>query len=169
MLKTLCHPNIVQFIGACCDPICLVTEYCHKGNLFDVLQKTTASLASGLVLKLAMDAARGMGFLHAHRPVIIHRDLKSLNLLVSDRWTLKVSDFGLSRFKANSIMTGQCGTYQWMAPEVIASQHYNEKADVYSYGINLSEMYTREVPYRGMQPMQVAIAVMTRHQRPEIP
>ena len=47
---------------------------------------------------------------------------------VSDRWTLKVSDFGLSRFKAASVMTGQCGTYQWMAPEVIASQHYNEKA-----------------------------------------
>ena len=128
MLKTLCHPNIVQFIGACCDPICLITEYCHKGNLFDVLQNAPSSLEWSLVLKLATDAARGMAFLHAHKPVIIHRDLKSLNLLVSDRWTLKVSDFGLSRFKAASVMTGQCGTYQWMAPEVIASQHYNEKA-----------------------------------------
>ena len=224
MLKTLCHPNIVQFIGACCDPICLVTEYCHKGNLFDVLQNAPSSLEWSLVLKLATDAARGMAFLHAHKPVIIHRDLKSLNLLVSDRWTLKVSDFGLSRFKAASVMTGQCGTYQWMAPEVIASQHYNEKAvrgggewgaglavaptlshaldsrtpilpvcrstslpltpslfppfptlpsfcpssifppfssstlsfpqDVYSFGINLWEMYTRQVPYRGMQPMK---------------
>ena len=82
---------------------------------------------------------------------------------VDDRWTLKVSDFGLSRFKAASVMTGQCGTYQWMAPEVIASQHYNEKADVYSYAINLWEMYTQQVPYQGMHPMQVAIAVMTKH------
>ena len=59
MLKTLCHPNIVQFIGACCDPICLVTEYCHKGNLFDVLQNAPSSLEWSLVLKLATDAARG--------------------------------------------------------------------------------------------------------------
>lgn len=61
--------------------------------------------------------------LHTANPVIIHRDLKSLNLLVDDRYTVKVSDFGLARFKAPSsasYMTAQCGTFHWMAPEVIA-------------------------------------------------
>ena len=53
------------------------------------------------------------------------------------------------------MMTGQCGTYQWMAPEVIGGHIYTEKADVFSYGINLWELLTRKIPYDGMQPMQV--------------
>lgn len=72
----------------------------------------------------------------------------------------QVTDFGLSRFKATSVsekMTGQAGTYHWMAPEVINSQHYTEKADVFSYGIILWEIYTRAIPYGGMQPVQVCI------------
>ena len=52
-------------------------------------------------------------------------------------------------------MTGQCGTYQWMAPEVIEGRSYTEKADVFSYGIILWELLTRRIPYDGMQPMQV--------------
>ena len=81
-------------------------------------------------MKMALDIARGMNFLHTSNPIIIHRDLKSLNLLVDDHFTIKVADFGLSRFQANTasvLMTGQCGTFQWMAPEVIGSQNYTEK------------------------------------------
>lgn len=73
-------------------------------------------------------------------------------------WDGQVTDFGLSRFKATSVsekMTGQAGTYHWMAPEVINSQHYTEKADVFSYGIILWEIFTRAIPYGGMQPVQV--------------
>ena len=116
-----------------------------------------------------MDAARGMRFLHTHKPTIIHRDLKSLNLLVDEQWTLKVTDFGLSRFKSQQLMTGQCGTFQWMAPEVVASQSYTEKADVYSFGVNLWELWTRKVPYGKLQPMQVAVAVMSKGKRPGVP
>ena len=147
MIKSLRHPNIVHAMGACIDPICLVTEFCTRGSLFGILHKKTLKLPWELRLKLGMDAARGMRFLHTHKPTIIHRDLKSLNLLVDEQWTLKVTDFGLSRFKSQQLMTGQCGTFQWMAPEVVASQSYTEKADVYSFGVNLWELWTRKVPY----------------------
>ena len=169
MIKSLRHPNIVHAMGACIDPICLITEFCSRGSLFDLLQNRKLKLTWKLRLKLAMDAARGMRFLHAHKPTIIHRDLKSLNLLVDKAWTLKVTDFGLSRFKSPQLMTGQCGTFQWMAPEVVASKAYTEKADVYSFGINLWELWTRKVPYRKLHPMQVAVAVMSKGKRPDIP
>jgi serine/threonine protein kinase len=66
-------------------------------------------------------------------------------------------------------MTGNVGTVQWMPPEVLANQSYNEKADVYSYGIICWELLTRECPYDKMTPIQCALAVLNRNQRPEIP
>ena len=92
LMKTLRHPNIVGFLGACSDPVCLVTEYCSNGNLFNILQnkaKGGTPLSWRTLLGFALDEARGMQFLHAHEPVIIHRDLKSLNLLLDRQWTLK--------------------------------------------------------------------------------
>lgn len=71
---------------------------------------------------------------------------------------LKVSDLGLSRFKpatSTALMTGQCGTWQWMAPEVMMGRHYTEKVDVYSFGINLFEMLSRRTPFDGLQGVQV--------------
>lgn len=178
LMRALRHPNIVIFMGLVMDPVCLVTEYCHNGNLFDLLHDTiedeqgehyAVKIPWQRRVRIALDVARGMNFLHTSTPVIIHRDLKSLNILVDEKWTAKVSDFGLSRFKvlieslylikqsatAHGMMTGQCGTYQWMAPEVIGGHIYTEKADVFSFGINLWELLTRKIPYDGMQPMQV--------------
>ena len=169
VMKSLKHPNIILAMGACVSPVCLVTEFCSNGSLFDVLQNVTIELSGRMKLKLAYDAARGMNFLHTHSPIIIHRDLKSLNLLVDEDWNLKVSDFGLSRFKVPTLMTGQCGTYQWMAPEVVRGHSYTEKADIYSFGINLWEIYTRQIPYNQMVPIQAAVAVMNKGLRPELP
>lgn len=100
--------------------------------------------------------------MHGQNPIIIHRDLKSLNLLLTEDLDCKVTDFGLSRFKAENDdkMTGQCGTYHWMAPEVINSEAYTEKADVYSVAIILWEIYTRAIPYDGMKPVQAAMHVI---------
>jgi serine/threonine protein kinase len=149
-------------------------------------------LLVGLCCSLCVPAV-----LHSSEPIIIHRDLKSLNLLVDADWNVKVSDFGLSRFKAltsSGLMTAQCGTFHWMAPEVIAGHKYTEKADVYSFGIDMWELLTRAIPFTGLQPMQVkcvvtstfhidsrlvavfvrsfsqvAMAVLTRGLRPAIP
>lgn len=172
LMTRLRHPNIVRFMGVVVEPLCLVTEFCSNGNLFDLLHNNPISLSWLLRLRMALEAAQGMHFLHNLTPCVIHRDLKSLNLLVDSDFHIKVSDFGLSRFKAltsTTYMTAQCGTFHWMAPEVVGGQRYTEKADVYSFGINLWELLTRRVPYKGMQPMQVGIAVYTRGVRPSIP
>ena len=80
-----------------------------------------------------------------------------MNLVISGDGVLKVTDFGLSRIKNDNpyatIMTGACGTFQWMAPEVMANARYSEKADVYSFAINMWELATRDIPYDGTPPM----------------
>ena len=123
-----------------------------------------------LVKRVSQGAARGMAYLHSGNPPILHRDLKSANILLDESYTAKVCDFGLSRLKAQErSMTGNCGTVQWMAPEVLANTEYNEKADVYSYGIILWEMLSRECPFEGQTPIQCALAVLNRNKRPDIP
>jgi hypothetical protein len=123
-----------------------------------------------LVKRVASGAARGMTYLHSGSPPVLHRDLKSANLLLDESYTAKVCDFGLSRLKAQErSMTGNCGTVQWMAPEILGNQPYAEPADVFSFGIILWELLTGECPYDGMTAIQCALAVLNRDQRPPIP
>lgn len=182
-LSALRHPNILLFMGACTEAphACLVTEYMPRGSLWDLLhapdENTATNPAAKLrplemnyILRASLDVAKGMAYLHSASPPILHRDLKSPNLLLDDSFGVKISDFGLARVKASTLtMTGGTGTFQWMAPEVLANQRYTEKADIYSYGIILWELLTREVPYGEMQQIQVAIAVLTTGLRPTIP
>jgi serine/threonine protein kinase len=130
----------------------------------------TGTWAWALVKKVAEGAARGMNYLHCGNPAVLHRDLKSANILLDDSYNPKVCDFGLSRIKAHeNSMTANCGTVQWMAPEILANEPYAEPADVYSYGIILWELLTRECPYEGMSSIQAAMAVLNQNCRPEIP
>lgn len=123
-----------------------------------------------LVKRVAAGTARGMCYLHSGDPPVLHRDLKSANILLDESYTAKLADFGLSRLKAvRSGMTGNCGTVQWMAPEVLCSEHYAEPADVYSFGIILWEMLTQECPYEGLTPIQCALSVLNQNMRPVVP
>jgi len=170
MMSRLNHPNIVALLGTTKVPLGLLMEFCPRGTLFSLVADTHVPLDWPTKKRMAIEIAQGIQYLHMQS--IIHRDLKSLNLLITDTLSVKVTDFGISRFKANTaseIMTGQAGTYHWMAPEVINSEFYSEKADVYSYAIILWEIYTRGVPYDGMQPVQVIAAVVHRGERPRIP
>ncbi|CAM9905553.1 unnamed protein product [Ectocarpus sp. 8 AP-2014] len=172
LLSRLKHRNIIALVGATTHPVTCVMQYCSRGNLMVLLDDRSVELTFKVKKQMMLDVATGMQYLHSQNPVIIHRDLKSLNVLIDENWVTKVTDFGLSRFKATSVsekMTGQAGTYHWMAPEVINSQHYTEKADVFSYGIILWEIFTRAIPYGGMQPVQVVAAVLGRRERPRIP
>ena len=158
--RNLKHKNIVQLLAVSTLPLSLVMEFVPRGNLFALLADCKVELSWLQRLNIALGAARGMAYLHERE--IIHRDLKSLNLLLTSELDCKVTDFGLSRFSASSDdkMTGQCGTYHWMAPEVINSEEYTEKADVYSMSIILWEIYTRAIPYDGMKPVQAAMHVI---------
>jgi len=110
-----------------------------------------------------------MLYLHGSNPVILHRDLKSDNLLVASDWTIKVADFGLTRFLSNGkkAMT-QVGTPMWMAPEIIMGKKYTEKADVYAFGIILWEIMTRCEPYDDKEPMQIVVEVVNDNLRPKM-
>ncbi|CAI0466968.1 unnamed protein product [Linum tenue] len=101
--------------------------------------------------------ARGMNYLHHFNPPIVHRDLKSSNLLVDKNWTVKVGDFGLSRLKHKTFLTTKSGkgTPQWMAPEVLRNEASDEKSDIYSFGVILWELATEKIPWDNLNSMQV--------------
>jgi len=169
-MASLRHPNIVMFLGACTKPpnLCIILEYCSRGSLWEVLRDQNTPLPWYLRCKIALDTARGMNYLHQFPVPILHRDLKSLNLLLDEALNTKIADFGWTRFKAD-IMTNKIGTYQWMAPEVISGEQYSEQADVFSFGIILWELATRKPPYREKTGQQVAQEVVKSGLRPPLP
>uniref|UniRef100_A0A7N0T279 non-specific serine/threonine protein kinase n=1 Tax=Kalanchoe fedtschenkoi TaxID=63787 RepID=A0A7N0T279_KALFE len=173
VMKRLRHPNILLFMGAVTSPqhLAIVTEFLPRGSLFRLLQRNTSKLDWRKRIHMALDIARGMNYLHHCNPPIIHRDLKSSNLLVDRNWTVKVGDFGLSRLKHETYLstnTGK-GTPQWMAPEVLRNEPSNEKSDVYSFGVVLWELATEKIPWENLNSMQVIGAVGFMNQRLEIP
>eukprot|EP00026_Physarum_polycephalum_P001472 Phypoly_transcript_01474.p1 GENE.Phypoly_transcript_01474~~Phypoly_transcript_01474.p1 ORF type:complete len:947 (+),score=238.69 Phypoly_transcript_01474:130-2970(+) len=170
LLCKLRHPNILLFMGACTEPVtpCIVTEFLGRGSLASILMDSAVVMDWGLTLQVGIDCARGMAYLHSRNPVIIHRDLKTDNLLVDDNWQVKVADFGLATVKSRTFAKTMCGTTGWVAPEVLAEQGYTEKADVYSFAIILWELLTRQIPYAGKNTMQVVRSV-DRGERLQIP
>eukprot|EP00698_Gefionella_okellyi_P008200 TRINITY_DN2020_c0_g1_i2.p1 TRINITY_DN2020_c0_g1~~TRINITY_DN2020_c0_g1_i2.p1 ORF type:complete len:404 (+),score=77.65 TRINITY_DN2020_c0_g1_i2:110-1321(+) len=163
------HPNIVHFIGACLGPICIVTEYVEGRDMWEVVHDESDSYDWRKFRQMALETAAGMG--HIHQQGQVHRDLKSLNLLVDRQYHVKICDFGLAKFTDKAIkMTGGRGTTQWMAPEVLRHLDYDGKADVYSYGIVLWELCARDVPYKDYtSDYKIAEAVALKHERPAMP
>ncbi|MFS7912719.1 putative dual-specificity kinase TKL-Pl-4 family [Helianthus anomalus] len=169
MLREVHHSNIVRFIGACTKqpPLCIITEYMSGGSLYEYLHKNHNTLMLPQLVKFAIDVCKGMDYLHKNN--IIHRDLKTANLLMDSQNVVKVADFGVARFLTQGgVMTAETGTYRWMAPEVINHQLYDQKADVFSFAIVLWELVTAKVPYENMTPLQAALGVR-KGLRPDVP
>ncbi|KAG2629977.1 hypothetical protein PVAP13_3KG513600 [Panicum virgatum] len=168
LMKKLRHPNILLFMGAVTSPqrLCIVTEFLPRGSLFRLLQRSGTKLDVRRRIHMALDIARGMNYLHHSSPPIIHRDLKSSNLLVDKNWTVKVADFGLSRLKRETFLTTKTGkgTPQWMAPEVLRNEPSDE-----NYGVILWELVTQKIPWENLNSMQVIGAVGFMNQRLDIP
>ncbi|KAB2036491.1 hypothetical protein ES319_D03G004700v1 [Gossypium barbadense] len=170
IMRKIRHKNVVQFIGACTrapNP-CIVTEFMARGSLYDYLHQQRGVFKLPSLLKVALDVSKGINYLHQNN--IIHRDLKTANLLMDENQVVKVADFGVARVQAQSgVMTAETGTYRWMAPEVIEHKPYDHKADVFSFGIALWELLTGEIPYSLLTPLQAAVGVVQKSLRPTIP
>ncbi|XP_044476993.1 probable serine/threonine-protein kinase SIS8 isoform X2 [Mangifera indica] len=173
IMRKVRHPNVVLFMGAVTrvPNLSIVTEFLPRGSLYRLLHRPSNQLDERRRLRMALDAARGMNYLHNCTPVIVHRDLKSPNLLVDKNWVVKVCDFGLSRMKNSTFLSSRstAGTAEWMAPEVLRNEPSDEKCDVYSFGVILWELSTMQQPWGGMNPMQVVGAVGFQHRRLDIP
>jgi tRNA A-37 threonylcarbamoyl transferase component Bud32 len=170
-LSQLHHPNIVKFMAASWKPpvCCLIMEYVPGGSLRAFLHRNDAgSLSIRTILSMALDVANGMEYLHSQG--VVHRDLKSENLVLTDDLHLKLTDFGVGCLETEcDLRSADTGTYRWMAPEMISHQHYSKKVDVYSFGVVLWELVTGRLPFEDMTPVQVAYAVVNKSLRPPIP
>ncbi|XP_066252787.1 mitogen-activated protein kinase kinase kinase 11-like isoform X3 [Euwallacea similis] len=162
------HENIVSLEGVCLQEpnLCLVLEYCRGGSLNRVL--AGRKIRPDILVDWAIQIARGMDYLHCRAPIsLIHRDLKSSNVLLSEAIenedlnfkTLKITDFGLAREVYQTTRMSQAGTYAWMAPEVIRDSTFSKASDIWSYGVLLWELLTGEVPYKGIDTLAVAYGV----------
>ncbi|TVU01149.1 hypothetical protein EJB05_53396 [Eragrostis curvula] len=182
------HPNVTKFIGAIMGArdlnvqtetghlgmpsniCCVVVEYLPGGALKNFLIKNRRrKLAFKVVVQIALDLARGLSYLHSKK--IVHRDVKTENMLLDKTRTVKIADFGVARVEASnpSDMTGETGTLGYMAPEVLNGHPYNRKCDVYSFGICLWEVYCCDMPYPDLSFSEVTSAVVRQNLRPEIP
>ncbi|XP_059823367.1 mitogen-activated protein kinase kinase kinase 13-like [Hypanus sabinus] len=147
-LRKLRHPNIIAFKGVCTQApcYCIIMEYCAHGQLYEVL-RAGRKISPRLLVDWSSGIASGMNYLHLHK--IIHRDLKSPNVLVTHDDAVKISDFGTSKeLSDKSTKMSFAGTVAWMAPEVIRNEPVSEKVDIWSFGVVLWELLTGEVPYK---------------------
>ncbi|CAN6547949.1 unnamed protein product [Malus baccata var. baccata] len=186
------HPNVTKFIGASMGTsdlkiptkgsssdgvishparaCCVIVEYVAGGTLKQYLIRNRhKKLAFKVVVQLALDLSRGLSYLHSQK--IVHRDVKTENMLLDTRINLKIADFGVARVEAQNPrdMTGETGTLGYMAPEVLDGKPYNRRCDVYSFGICLWEIYCCDMPYPDLSFADVSSAVVRQNLRPEIP
>ncbi|CAM8971535.1 hypothetical protein QQ045_029269 [Rhodiola kirilowii] len=178
MMSRVTHKNLVKFIGASKDRLMvIVTELLGISLRKYLISIRPEKLELRVALGFALDIAQALDFLHANG--IIHRDLKPDNLLLTaDHKSIKLADFGLAREESvTEMMTAETGTYRWMAPELYSTvtlrqgekKHYNNKVDVYSFGIVLWELLTNRMPFESMSNLQAAYAAAFKHERPSIP
>ncbi|XP_060988371.1 atrial natriuretic peptide receptor 2 isoform X6 [Dama dama] len=147
--------HLTRFIGACIDPpnICIVTEYCPRGSLQDILENDSINLDWMFRYSLINDLVKGMAFLH-NSIIASHGSLKSSNCVVDSRFVLKITDYGLASFRSTAEPDDSHALYAkklWTAPELLSGNPLPttgmQKADVYSFGIILQEIALRSGPF----------------------
>ncbi|EPS70226.1 hypothetical protein M569_04534, partial [Genlisea aurea] len=155
------HKNLVRLLGYCMEGTdrLLVYEYVNNGNLEQWLH---GSFSPGNLtwegrMKILLGTAKGLAYLHEGiEPKIVHRDIKSSNILIDDDFNPKISDFGLAKLLGGGkshIITRVMGTFGYVAPEYASSGYLNEKSDVYSFGVVLLETITGREPVDDTRPV----------------
>eukprot|EP00727_Mastigamoeba_balamuthi_P005958 m51a1_g1982 putative pas domain-containing protein tyrosine kinase (893) ;mRNA; r:1127166-1135773 len=175
IMKALRHPNLLLFMCYLKSDtsLTIVSEYMPGGSLLDVLSDRATPMPVGTKLGILGDVAAGMAYLHGSNPPIIHRDLKSSNVLLSASMQAKVCDFGLTviahkhgsaaEHRDDSVL----GSLLWSAPEVVGQGLFSTKSDVYAFGVMVWETVMRELPYSDTNPVLVATRVVEGH-RPQV-
>eukprot|EP00879_Flechtneria_rotunda_P033351 GHRR01036928.1.p1 GENE.GHRR01036928.1~~GHRR01036928.1.p1 ORF type:complete len:175 (+),score=52.84 GHRR01036928.1:478-1002(+) len=158
-LAKLHHRNIVQFYGACLETgsMFFVTELMKGGDLYTALRHHSETMRwERLGRKVALDVALGLNYLHAQRPPMMHRDLKSPNVLLSEEGVAKIADVGMVRSQVKDLVTAQpVMTPLWAAPEVVRHERASIKADIWSYGILIWELISGE-DITEFQPLSIS-------------
>jgi len=148
VLNRLRHPNILELYGYSVDSRgyqYIITEFMEKGSLDSLIYSNSLKDFRRKIRSL-LNISHGMRFIHERN--IIHRDLKPQNVLVNRNNVCKLCDFGLAKVRNETLTIGVIGTWQYMAPEIMTeSEDYNEKCDVYSFGIIMHELFTLSKPY----------------------
>ncbi|EEY66791.1 protein kinase, putative [Phytophthora infestans T30-4] len=154
LMATLDHPRIVQFVGVAWDSLtdlCVVSEFMEGGDLRGLLTRyQNENHPTGFdrtKVTIALHVAHALTYLHSLETPVLHRDLKSKNVLLTSSLEVKLTDFRISREQADRTMTAGVGTSLWMAPEVMLGERYDDKADTFSFGVLLSELDVHVLPY----------------------
>ena len=173
---SLRHPNIVGLLGCALDPgrgeVCALLELCGRGTLEQLLDGEPKLSWSAHKLPIATGIARAMAYLHSQSPPVIHRDLKTPNVLVDDGYNAKLADFGLSREATEDVTMSTAGSPLFSAPELLRHERYGEQVDVWSYACLLESLATHRQTYAGAQvpEQQSRPAMIAEGQlRPQLP
>ena len=188
-LQELKHSNIVRLLAACDGEQALITEYCERGSLADILAKPNSArlLSDERKWQLLLQVANALEFLHSRKPAIVHRDIKSSNVLVSQAWLAKLADFGLARLQTNtaglSTVSSAAGTVAFQAPEQFEEATTAEddaaeekssssavrvgiQADIYGFAGVMLHMLTGKSPFTGAQMLRIINEKLNKKQPP---
>jgi len=173
-LCALRHPKVTMFMGLSFKPgnsggfPLLVTEYMPCGALKDVIANMSIDLDLRIKMNLLKDCASGMMYLHLQSPPIIHRDLKASNMLLDDRFTLKISDFGIEPeyLPGSNGAPAFSGTLEYAAPELLAGDEPSTKSDVYAFALVMWELFARREVYVGYSSNDILMGVRDGTMRP---
>ena len=176
IMAELRSPNIVQFYGYCVSPhYCIVMEYMPEGSLFHLL-RSNKPLGWPTQFNIAIDIAKGLSYLHHEK--ILHRDIKSLNVLLGENYKAKLTDFGLSKVKTETRFHSMAtknkkesvGTLGWMAPELFARKPvFTQKSDIYSLAMTFWELASKKIPFEDAASQDLIPKWVSEGEREEIP
>ncbi|ESO83952.1 hypothetical protein LOTGIDRAFT_91228, partial [Lottia gigantea] len=180
IMRELRHDNIIPFIGACIDApnigLLVITQYCGKGSLQDILENEDLQLDSMFIASLVFDIIRGMLYLH-NSEIKSHGKLKSSNCVVDSRWVCKIADFGLHEFLSGQEEDlGEYAKYRnllWRAPELLRDKNMpargTQEGDVYSFGIIMFEIQGRMGPFGNIDLSPKDIVQRVKNTREDLP